>query len=93
LAADAESGDLFDIDYFRLLAWSRVAVDVVAAVRFEVHLAEESQSSGLREAIIAGTSRRIYLSPETVVTNSDIAQATSVRATTAAMTICRRGSS
>ncbi len=55
--------------------WSRVAVDVLAAVRFEVRLAEENPADGLREAVIAGAGRRIYLHQETVVTNSDIARA------------------
>jgi hypothetical protein len=56
--------------------WSRVAVDVVAAaVRFEVRLAEENPASGLREAVVSGADRTIYLHQETVVTNSDIAQA------------------
>src|SRR5439155_9514468 len=54
---------------------SRVALDVVAAVRFEVRLAEEGPATGLREVVISGAGRRIYLHPETVVTNSDIAQA------------------
>jgi hypothetical protein len=55
--------------------WSSVGVDVVAAVRFEVRLAEEAPASGLREVVISGSDRRIYLDQETVVTNSDIAQA------------------
>jgi hypothetical protein len=56
--------------------WSRVGVDVVAAVRFEVRLAEENPASGLREAVISGAAgRRIYLHQETVVTNGDIVQA------------------
>jgi hypothetical protein len=55
--------------------WSRLAVDVVAAVRFEVRLAEENPADGLREAVISGADRRIYLHQETVVTNSDIARA------------------
>lgn len=55
--------------------WSRTAVDVVAAVRFEVRLAEEMPAPGLREAVIVGTSRKIYLHAETVLANSDIAQA------------------
>jgi preprotein translocase subunit SecD len=55
--------------------WSRFVVDVVAAVRFEVHLAEENPAEGLREIAATGTGRRIYLHPETVVTNSDIARA------------------
>jgi hypothetical protein len=55
--------------------WSRVGVDVVAAVRFEVRLAEENPDNGLREAVISGAGRSIYLHQEAVVTNSDIAKA------------------
>lgn len=54
--------------------WSSVAVDLVAAVRFEARLAEEAAADGLREVVISAD-RTIYLHPETVVTNSDIAQA------------------
>ncbi len=54
--------------------WSRAAVDVLAAVRFEARLAEDNPAPGLREvAVSAG--RRIYLRDEAVVTNSDIASA------------------
>jgi hypothetical protein len=60
------------------LYWSRASVDVVAAVRFDVRLAEESFAPGLREATVGG-GRKIYLHPETVVTNSDIAEATLVQ--------------
>jgi len=56
------------------LYWSRASVDVVAAVRFEVRLAEESFAPGLREVTVGG-GRKIYLHPETVVTNSDITEA------------------
>ena len=55
--------------------WPRVGVDVVAAVRFEVRLAEENPGNRLREAVISGAGRRIYLHQETVVTSGDIAQA------------------
>jgi hypothetical protein len=55
--------------------WSRFAVEVVAAVRFEVRLAEENPGDGLRETAASAGGRRIYLHPETVVTNSDIARA------------------
>jgi len=58
-----------------LFQWSRTAVDVIAAVRFEVRLAEENPAPGLREAVIAGTGRKIYLHLEPVVVNSDIAHA------------------
>jgi hypothetical protein len=64
--------------------WSHVAVDVVAAaVRFEMRLAEENPANGLREMVISGTDRTIYLHQETVVTNSDIAQAQVTRGDTA----------
>ena len=55
--------------------WSRIAVDVVAAVRFEVRLAEDGPADGFREVVISGENRKIYLHPETVVTNSDIVTA------------------
>lgn len=55
--------------------WLRIAVDVVAAVRFEVHLAEDAPAAGLREAVVGGAGRRIYLHEDAVVTNSDIAHA------------------
>ena len=55
--------------------WFRAASDVVAAVRFEVRLAEENTATGLQEVIIPGTNRKIYLHEESVVTNSDIAEA------------------
>ena len=54
--------------------WSST-VEVLAAVRFEVRLAEENPAAGLREAVIAASARKIYLHQETVVTNGDIAKA------------------
>jgi preprotein translocase subunit SecD len=54
-------------------AW--IAVDVVAAVRFEVHLAEDAPAAGLREVAVSGGARRIYLHEEAILTNSDIAHA------------------
>ena len=56
------------------LMWSRASVDLVAAVRFEVHLAEETFAPGLREVAV-DANRKIYLHQETVITNSDIADA------------------
>jgi preprotein translocase subunit SecD len=55
--------------------WSRASVDVVAAVRFEVRLAEEKPAPGLREVVIVGAGRTIYLHAEPVVVNGDITQA------------------
>lgn len=49
-------------------------VDLQAAVRFEVRLAEDSPAAGLQAARV-GSDRAIYLHPEAIVTNSDIAHA------------------
>jgi hypothetical protein len=58
--------------------WPRGASDLVAAVRFEVHLAEEQPANGLQEVTVDG--RTIYLHPEIVVTNADIAESELVEA-------------
>lgn len=55
--------------------WSPLVGDVHAAVRFEVRLAEDKPTAGLREAKISGTDRSIYLHDEVIVTNSDISSA------------------
>jgi hypothetical protein len=60
--------------------WWRVgpspAVNVsAAAVRFEVRLAGTTPSSDRREAVVAASSRRIYLDEQAIVTNADIARA------------------
>jgi preprotein translocase subunit SecD len=55
--------------------WSRTAVNLIAAVRFEARLAEETPAAGLRETKTADSERTIYLHQEVVVSNSDIAQA------------------
>jgi preprotein translocase subunit SecD len=57
-------------------------VDVAAAVRFEVHAAEDAPGNGLRAAVIRGTNRTIYLHPETIAANSDIARAAVVQGRT-----------
>ena len=44
-----------------------------AAVRFEARFADTSFSPGLREARIAGSTDVVYLHPEVIVTNDDIA--------------------
>jgi len=54
---------------------SRAAVELAAAVRFEVRLAEQIPGPGLREVRLRGSIGRIYLHPETVVSNGDIARA------------------
>jgi len=57
--------------------WSGTA-SVIAAVRFEVCLAEDTPTLGLRPVRIPVTGRTIYLHPEPVLTNADIAQARAV---------------
>jgi hypothetical protein len=54
--------------------WERGATPVFAAVRFEVRLAEDQPTPGLIVAQ-AGPNRLIYLHPEIVVNNDDIAEA------------------
>jgi len=56
------------------LAWVHGTTPLQAAVRFEVRLAEERPIPGPVVAEVADTGRLIYLYPETVVTNDDIAQ-------------------
>ena len=57
--------------------------DVVAAVRVEIHLAEETPSPGLTEVMTGSTGRKIYLHQEAIVTNSDIARAQVIPGNTA----------
>jgi len=55
--------------------WSRGGATLhAAAIRFEVRLAEDHASAGLREARIAGSDRVVYLHQEIIVTNEDITQ-------------------
>jgi preprotein translocase subunit SecD len=55
--------------------WSQGGATLqAAAVRFEVRLAQDSPTAGLREARISGSDRVVYLHQEIIVTNSDIAQ-------------------
>jgi hypothetical protein len=49
--------------------------DLQAAVRFEVKLAEDKPSPGMREVKASGAAQPIYLHNQAVVTNSDIASA------------------
>jgi hypothetical protein len=46
--------------------------EVQAAVRFEVRLAEDKPTPGLREAKVSDSGRSVYLRDEIIVTNSDI---------------------
>ncbi len=58
--------------------WPGGGATLQAAVRFEVRLAEERPGPGLTRAQVTGTTRVIYLHPEAVVTNGDIAQSRAV---------------
>lgn len=55
--------------------WSPLVREVHAAVLFEIRLAEDKPSPGLREVRLPGTDHAIYLHEEPVVTNSDISTA------------------
>jgi hypothetical protein len=54
--------------------WSRGGTTLQAAIRFEVRLAEDHPDFALREVRLAGSNRVIYLHPEIIVSNEDIAQ-------------------
>jgi hypothetical protein len=52
--------------------WPHGSSTVQAAVRFEVRLAEDQPAAGL-QAVRVNSTRTVYLHPEVVVTNADIA--------------------
>jgi len=47
--------------------------EVQAAVRFEIKLAEDQAAAGLEKAKVAGANKFVYLHPEAIITNADIA--------------------
>jgi hypothetical protein len=53
--------------------WTHGTTPVIAAVRFEVRLAEEQPGAGLAAARIGDSNRIVYLHPDVVVDNDDIA--------------------
>jgi hypothetical protein len=55
--------------------WARGATPLLAAVRFEMRLAEEQPIPGSIAARVAGSDRLVHLHPEIVVNNDDIAGA------------------
>ena len=59
--------------------WSQGGATLQAAIRFEVRLAEDHPTAGLREARIAGSDRVVYVYQEAIVTNSDIAHSSVVQ--------------
>jgi hypothetical protein len=62
------------------MGWIPGATPVHAAVRFEVRLAEETPVAGLVVAQIPGSSRVIYMHPEIIVSNDDIAESSVLQA-------------
>jgi preprotein translocase subunit SecD len=56
------------------LLWVHGTTPVLAAVRFEVRLAQDQPVPGLVVAHVPDSDRLIYLNPEIVVSNEDIAQ-------------------
>jgi preprotein translocase subunit SecD len=61
---------------------SRSAVDVIAAVRFEVRMAEEAPGNGLRPVVVTDSRRTVYLHQDAVVSNGDIAKVSAQRNST-----------
>lgn len=55
--------------------WSWLAVEMMAAVRFEVRLAEDTPANDLQAVPIPDSGRTIYIHAEPFVTNADIASA------------------
>jgi hypothetical protein len=55
------------------------SVDVIAAVRFELRLAEETPRDGLQAAVVDDSKRTVYLHPGVVVSNGDVAKADALR--------------
>ncbi len=55
--------------------WTASPTVHAAAVRFEIRLAESTPTLGLQPSHVAGSDRVIYLHPEAIVTNDDIAAA------------------
>lgn len=55
--------------------WQRAATPVLAAVRFEVRLAETMATPGLREAPVGAEPRLVYLHDEVVISNDHVAAA------------------
>jgi hypothetical protein len=55
-------------------AWMHGTTPLFAAIRFEARLAEDQPAAGLIVAGVPGSTRLIYLHPEIVVGNDDIAQ-------------------
>ena len=56
-------------------AYSLFVSDLQAAVRFEVKLAEDKPSPGLREVKASDSEKPVYVHQEVIVTNSDIGSA------------------
>ena len=54
-------------------AWQLASPPVFAAVRFEVRLAEDTPSAGLREAPVGLQPRIVYVHDEIVASNDDVA--------------------
>ena len=54
--------------------WNNGSARLLAAVRFEVRLAEDTPTPGLVVSQVGNSARLVYLHPEIVVSNDDIAQ-------------------
>jgi preprotein translocase subunit SecD len=54
--------------------WPHGGATLQAAVRLEVRLAENSPAAGLQETRVSGSGNVVYLHPEVIVSNGDIAR-------------------
>lgn len=68
----------FGLSYVSDVPWT---TSVAAQVRFEVRLAEDRPVPGLVAAQVENTGRLVYLHPETVVNNDDVASAAALNGT------------
>ncbi|HEX5413649.1 MAG TPA: hypothetical protein VFZ27_17515 [Terriglobia bacterium] len=55
------------------IVWSVFNSNLRAAIRFEIRMAETNPAPGLQKAKVSDSGRYIYLHPEVVVSNNDIA--------------------
>ncbi len=64
---------VFVASLLALQLWSPLVSHLQAAVRFEIRLAGNTPAPGLRLMKVSGSERSIYLYPDPIVTNGDVA--------------------
>jgi preprotein translocase subunit SecD len=66
---------VFSVAFAGVVGTILAAQALRAAAKLEFRLAEKQPGKGLTETVVAGTKQKVYLHPEPMVTNKDIAQA------------------